>query len=145
MIVSLPIVSAETTLDDALDLLRQAERGAVLVPMGGKYRLIDAADIVRGCNAGVDTIQRLAWHKVAPIELPPADMPGILPDALRRMAFGFKIKLADVEISDEDLVARIANEVRLYYCNGPRKHPFWPGDVTVGQDCPENDGGVIEA
>lgn len=142
MLVELPIVALATSLDEAMKRLKETRRGAVVADRDGEYVLVYASEIVHGSNARIGTIEVLTKLKIVP-SLRSLAVPQQHFSTIGKKVGGVQRDFLVVNIVDKDLVARIANEVRLYYCDGPQEHSFLPGEVSIGQECPEGDGGVI--
>ena len=136
MKVTLPVVKSELSLQDAVAVLKDTARGALLVDEGEHYRLIDGEDLVFAGHPKDERIETM-------VSAQPQKFQKSRPRLLSRvLAVTQRAKMAQVEI-DDSLAVRYMAEIRLYYCNGPRRHTFLPSEVSVGALCPYGDNGRI--
>ena len=136
MKVTLPVVKSALSLQDAMTVLKDTARGALLVDEGEHYRLIDGEDVVFSSHDKDERIETIVSARPQTLQ---KSRPRLL---TRVLTVAQRSKMAQVEIDDK-LAVRYMAEIRLYYCNGPRRHAFLPSEVSVGALCPYGDNGHI--
>lgn len=155
--VDLPVVPISVALNAAINVLKTAQRAALVATAENKYFIFSGGNIVVGRSKGVRTLSDLEPTAVVSIPAPEKKREGFglvtaLPDvgsAVGKVVGDYVISkrtqsLVHVLIKDDSVAINYVSSLKDYYCNGPRHHDdFPPPDVVEGDPCPHADGYTV--
>jgi hypothetical protein len=132
--IVLPVVTLNTDLTTALQILKERQRGALITKIDGEYRLLTAGSIVAGRRRPLPNVFYVTPENTLALgaQSPQIDLEQVSDSG------------AIVNVDDVQMAQKYVSSPRDYYCDGPRHHDdFPPPYVSEGDPCPHKDGHTI--
>jgi hypothetical protein len=131
----LPVLSISTSLEKAIEVMKQSDRGAVIVEEGDRYRMFSAANVAKGRGTGKELLSDIKKNST------PLEGVTLSPDS-KGEEDSERDSYVDVDL-DSSLANKLMSGPKLYYCTGNSAHEFPPPEVVAGERCPYDGSRIV--